>query len=365
MILETISLLNFKNIAEADITLSDNINCFLGNNGMGKTNLLDAIYYLSFCKSFYNISDSQNIRHGEEFFMIRGNYRSSDSDNKSEINCGVKLKQKKVFKRDKKEYEKLSEHIGYIPLVIVSPEDSELVKEGSDIRRKFIDQTLSQFNREYLSAVISYNKALTTRNIMLRRGDSESALYEVIETQMEYSANYVYKCRKEFINEFVKVFNNYYKEICGESESVSLSYTSHLSEADLSAQLAESRTKDQLLGYTTRGIHRDDLDMRLGEYNIKRVGSQGQTKSYAIALRFAQYEYLKKMGGKNPILLLDDIFDKLDANRVERIMNMVSTPDFGQIFITDTNREYLDAIVRKSDKNFKLFEVENGTIREL
>ena len=332
---------------------------------MGKTNLLDAIYYLSFCKSFYNISDTQNIRHGEEFFMIRGDYRNSDSDNISEIHCGVKLKQKKVFKRDKKEYDKLSDHIGYIPLVIVSPEDSELVKEGSDIRRKFIDQTLSQFNKEYLSAVIAYNKALTTRNVMLRKGDSEPALYEVIEAQMEYVANYVYKCRKEFIDEFVKVFNNYYNQICGEEESVTLSYTSHLASGNLSEQLAESRTKDLILGYTTRGIHRDDLEMKLGNHNIKRVGSQGQTKSYAIALRFAQYEYLKKMGKKNPILLLDDIFDKLDSNRVERIMNMVSTPDFGQIFVTDTNREYLDAIVRKSDKDFKLFEVENGGIKEL
>ncbi len=365
MILETISLLNFKNITEADITLSDNINCFLGNNGMGKTNLLDAIYYLSFCKSFYNISDTQNIKHGEEFFMIRGNYRDTKNNDVAEINCGVKIKQKKTFKRDKKEYSKLSEHIGYIPLVIVSPEDSELVKEGSEIRRKFIDQTLSQFNREYLSAVMAYNKALTTRNSMLRQENTEKTLFEVVEAQMEYAANCVFKYRKEFIEDFVSVFNKFYQEICGGGESVSLSYTSHLYDGDLSAQLANSRIKDTILGYTTRGIHRDDLDMRLGDYNIKRVGSQGQTKSFAIALRFAQYEYLKKMGGKSPILLLDDIFDKLDSNRVERIMNMVSTPEFGQIFITDTNREYLDAIIRKSGKDFKLFEVENGEIREL
>ena len=365
MILETISLLNFKNIAEADITFSENINCFLGNNGMGKTNLLDAIYYLSFCKSFYNISDSQNIKHGEEFFMIRGNYLNSKSGESSEINCGVKLKQKKTFKRDKKEYDKLSEHIGYIPLVIVSPEDSELVKEGSEVRRKFIDQTLSQFNREYLAAIIAYNKALTTRNVMLRRGDTEAALYEVIEAQMEYSANYIYKCRKEFIGSFVVVFNSFYQQICGGGESVTLSYSSHLNDGTLAEQLAQSREKDRILGYTTRGIHRDDLDMKLGNHNIKRVGSQGQTKTFAIALRFAQYEYLKKMGGKNPILLLDDIFDKLDSNRVERIMNRVSTPDFGQIFVTDTNREYLDAIVRKSDKKFKLFGVENGVIKEI
>ena len=365
MILETISLLNFKNIAEADIIFSENINCFLGNNGMGKTNLLDAIYYLSFCKSFYNISDTQNIKHGEEFFMIRGNYLNSKTGDTSEINCGVKLKQKKVFKRDKKEYDRLSEHIGYIPLVIVSPEDSELVKEGSEIRRKFIDQTLSQFNREYLSAIIAYNKALTSRNVMLRRGDTEASLYEVIEYQMEYSANYIHKCRKEFIDNFVNVFENFYQQICGGGESVELIYSSHLNDRTLSEQLAESREKDKILGYTTRGIHRDDLDMKLGDYNIKKVGSQGQTKTFAIALRFAQYEYLKKMGGKNPILLLDDIFDKLDSNRVERIMNMVSTPDFGQIFVTDTNREYLDAIVRKSDKKYKLFGVENGAIKEI
>ncbi len=365
MILESLSLLNFKNITEADITLSGNINCFLGNNGMGKTNLLDAIYYLSFCKSFYNISDSLNIKHNEDFFMLRGNYSDRQNGERTEINCGVRSKQKKIFKRDKKEYERLSEHIGFIPLVIVSPEDSELVKGNSEIRRKFIDQTLSQFNKEYLAALISYNKALTSRNVMLKRGDKESSLYEVIEIQMEYAANYVHKCRKAFIVDFIPVFNNYYSQICGGSEEVSLTYISHLNDGNLAEQLKENRGKDSILGYTSRGIHRDDLDMKLGEHSIKRIGSQGQTKSFSIALRLAQYEYLKKMGGKKPLLLLDDIFDKLDSNRVERIMNMVSSPDFGQIFVTDTNREYLDAIVKHCGNDFKLFSVENGIISEL
>lgn len=365
MILESLSLLNFRNISGADISFSANINCFLGNNGMGKTNLLDAVYYLSFCKSCSNIPDSQSIRRGEQFFMLRGDYATPGNEERTEIHCGVKPHQKKVFKRDRKEYDRLSEHIGFIPLVLVSPEDNELVREGSDIRRRFIDQTLSQFDREYLSAVMAYNRVLASRNALLRREEAEVSLYEIIEEQMEALAAFIHKRREVFIADFVPVFNSFYRDISGGGESVSLSYKSHMNEGSLQPQLSASRRRDLAVGYTTRGIHKDDLEMEMNGFPVKRFGSQGQMKSYSIALRFAQFDFLKSMGGKTPILLLDDIFDKLDAGRVERIMEIVSGDRFGQIFVTDTNREYLDGIVRKTGGDFKLFGVENGDIKEI
>ncbi|MEG1999001.1 MAG: DNA replication and repair protein RecF [Bacteroidales bacterium] len=365
MILENLSLLNFKNICGADISFSRNINCFLGNNGMGKTNLMDAVYYLSFCKSSSNIPDSQIIRHGEQMLMLRGSYLNIGNDERTEIQCGVKLHQRKVFKRDRKEYDRLSEHIGFIPLVLVSPEDNELVREGSDIRRRFTDQTLSQFDREYLVAIMAYNKALASRNAMLRREESEDALYDILEEQMTSLASIIHKRREDFIKDFVPVFNNFYSGVSGGNENVSLFYKSHLNEGELLPQLRDARKRDIAVGYSTRGIHKDDLDMVMDGFPVKRFGSQGQQRSFSIALRFAQFDFLKSKGGKTPILLLDDIFDKLDAGRVERIMEIVSGTGFGQIFVTDTNRKYLDGIVRKTGGDYKLFSVNNGDIKEI
>ena len=360
MVLEHLSIINYKNIAQAEMRFSPNINCFLGNNGMGKTNLLDAVYYLSFCKSFSNVIDSQNIKHDEDFFMLQGKYL--DGDQPEEIYCGMKRRTKKQFKRNKKEYDRLSDHIGFIPLVLVSPSDSELIAGGSDERRKFIDQVISQFDKQYLDSLIRYNTALQQRNALLKQDppESDESLYEIWEEQMDFYGQKIYESRKRFIDIFLPVFQEFYTILSQGKESVSLSYTSHCEKGHLAPLLAEVRERDKILGYTTRGIHKDELEMNLGDYPIKRIGSQGQNKTYLITLKLAQFDFLKRMGHTTPILLLDDIFDKLDSSRVEQIINLVSGDRFGQIFITDTNREYLDQIMRSQDRSFHLYTVENG-----
>ncbi|MGL4292845.1 MAG: DNA replication/repair protein RecF [Bacteroidales bacterium] len=361
MILERISIVNYKNISQADMNFSPNINCFLGNNGMGKTNLLDAVYYLSFCKSFSNVVDSQNIRHGEDFFMIQGFYRNQDR--LEEIYSGMKRRSKKQFKRNKKEYERLSDHIGFIPLVMVSPADSELISGGSEERRKFLDLVISQFDKQYLDALIRYNAALQQRNALLKQDPpvTDVSLFEIWEEQMAYYGRLVYESRSRFIEGFLPVFQEFYDFICQGKERVSLTYTSHLSKGDLAPMLAEVRERDLILGYTTRGIHKDELEMNLGEYPIKKIGSQGQNKTYLITLKLAQFDFLKRMGHTTPVLLLDDIFDKLDASRVEQIIKLVAGDRFGQIFITDTNRENLNRIIREQQHSFHLYTVEDGS----
>ncbi|MFZ4455767.1 MAG: DNA replication/repair protein RecF [Bacteroidales bacterium] len=365
MFLKQISIVNYKNIIQADFLFSPKINCFLGNNGMGKTNVLDAIYYLSFCKSFSNTIDNQNIRHEEEFFMIQGFYDLQGKD--EELYCGMKRKQKKQFKRNKKEYERLSDHIGLLPLVMISPEDSVLILGGSEERRKFIDQVISQSDRIYLDALIRYNKALTQRNAMLKNSVSgnDFSLMEILEEQMTQAAEYIYEKRCKFITDFTPIFQEYYTFICDGNESVSLEYDSHLKDGNLMEQLRLSRQKDQILGFTTKGIHKDDLEMQLGEYPLKRVGSQGQNKTYLIALKLSQFMFLKRASETTPILLLDDIFDKIDALRVEKIIRLVSGETFGQIFITDTNRKYLDKIIAEAHQNYHLYQVENGGFTQL
>ena len=359
MILNRLSILNFKNIAQADLELSSGINCFLGNNGMGKTNLLDAVYYLSFCKSSTNVIDSQYIKHEENFFMLQGYY---DRDGvPEELYCGLKRKQKKQFKRNKKEYSRLSDHIGFVPLVLVSPADSELIRGGSDERRKFLDLVISQFDKDYLNTLIRYNKASAQRNALLKDDVTEASLYEIWEEQMALYGLSIYNSRKAFLQEFIPVFQEFYDYISIGSEEVKLEYTSDIVRGDLSKQLASVRDRDRILGYTTRGIHRDDLEMRLGEYPMKRIGSQGQNKTFLVALKLAQFDFLNK-NGTTPILLLDDIFDKLDAHRVERIIKLVSGERFGQIFITDTNRKYLDEIIKQTGNSYHLYNVDDGNI---
>ena len=358
MILQQLSIINFKNIAQADLSFSDNINCFLGNNGMGKSNLLDAIYYLSFCKSFTHVVDSQNIRHGEEFFMLQGVYERNEMP--EVLSCGIRRRQKKSFKRNKKEYSRLSDHIGFAPLVMVSPDDITLIQGGSEERRRFIDMVISQWDKPYLDTLIRYNKALEQRNTLLRQEVSDPMLYEIWEEQMAHAATIIYDTRNRFLNEFIPVFNRFYNLISNGNEQVGLSYRSHMSDGNILQQLADTRSRDLILGYTTKGIHRDDMEMTLDEYPMKRIGSQGQCKTYLIALKLAQYDFLAHNGNTTPILLLDDLFDKLDSERVERIMQLVSSDIFGQIFITDTNREYLDRIVRRTTAQHSLYSVSNG-----
>ncbi len=358
--LKKISLINYKNIRQAEIEFSSGINCFIGLNGSGKTNLLDAVYYLSCCKSHTGSLDSQNITHDEDFFVLQGEYAAGDRH--EYIYCGLKRRQKKQFKRNKKEYERLSDHVGILPLVLISPDDSRLLTDGSDERRRFMDSIISQNDRDYLHALINYNTALTQRNSLLKSDSWDTALYEIWEEQLARYGTSIYEKRQAFITDFLPIFSNYYRQLSQDSETVSLAYISQLEKGDLAAQLQTSRERDLILGYTTKGTHRDDLETRLGDFPIKRVGSQGQNKTYLIALKLAQFNFIAQQTGITPILLLDDIFDKLDSLRVRQIIRLVSEKNFGQIFITDTNREHLDKILAQLGQEARIFMVENGEI---
>lgn len=365
MILERLSILSYKNIDQADLTFSSKLNCFLGNNGMGKTNLLDAIYYLSFCKSHNNQIDSQNIKHDADFALIQGYYKNSDGS-EDEFFGSLRRRQKKQFKRNKKEYDKLSDHIGCLPLVMVSPADTDLITGGSDERRKFVDVVLSQFDKEYLHTLIRYNKALQQRNALLKSDmQVDDTLFELWEEQLHTEGHIIHTKRQQFIEQFIPTFQYYYNFICQSNEVVNLSYESQLTDEELFSQLKRKRDRDKILGYTTSGIHRDDLDMCLGDYSMKKVGSQGQNKTYVVAMKLAQFDFLQKAGHATPILLLDDIFDKLDSSRVEQIVKLVAGDNFGQIFITDTNREHLDEILKGLDSDYHLYLVNGGEINQL
>lgn len=330
---------------------------------MGKTNLLDAVYYLSFCKSSVTVNDSQNIFHEEPFFMIQGNYMT-DSGINEEISCGMKRGEKKQFKRNKKSYDRLSDHIGTVPLVMVSPADNVLIAGGSEERRRFVDMVISQYDSEYLNALIRYNRVLQQRNVMLRSDVMPDAeMFSLIEEMMVAEAMSIHQGRKQFVEELVPVFSRFHTIITGGNEEVALLYRSHMNDNDLRELLAASRADDRSLGYTSKGVHRDELVMKLGGYPIRKEGSQGQNKSFLVALKLAQYDFLLRKGGETPILLLDDIFDKLDSNRVEQIVNLVSGDGFGQIFITDVNREHTDSILEKIDGAYRLFEVEQGEVK--
>ena len=365
MILKRISILNYKNLEQVELSFSPKLNCFFGQNGMGKTNLLDAVYFLSFCKSAGNPIDSQNICHDADFFVIQGFYEAADGT-PEEIYCGMKRRQKKQFKRNKKEYTRLSDHIGFLPLVMVSPADSELIAGGSDERRRFMDVVISQYDKEYLDALIRYNKALVQRNTLLKSEQPvEEELFLVWEEMMAQAGEVVFRKGEAFIREFIPIFQSFYSFISQDREKVGLSYDSHARDASLLEVLKESRARDQIMGYSLRGVHKDELNMLLGDFPIKREGSQGQNKTYLVALKLAQFDFLKRTGTTVPLLLLDDIFDKLDASRVEQIIKLVAGDSFGQIFITDTNREHLDRILHKVGSDYKMFRVEQGTVAEM
>lgn len=365
MILKRISIHNYKNLEQVELSFSPKLNCFFGQNGMGKTNLLDAVYFLSFCKSAGNPIDSQNICHDADFFVIQGFYEAADGT-PEEIYCGMKRRQKKQFKRNKKEYTRLSDHIGFLPLVMVSPADSELIAGGSDERRRFMDVVISQYDKEYLDALIRYNKALVQRNTLLKSEQPvEEELFLVWEEMMAQAGEVVFRKREAFIREFIPIFQSFYSFISQDREKVGLSYDSHARDASLLEVLKESRARDQIMGYSLRGVHKDELNMLLGDFPIKREGSQGQNKTYLVALKLAQFDFLKRTGTTVPLLLLDDIFDKLDASRVEQIIKLVAGDSFGQIFITDTNREHLDRILHKVGSDYKMFRVEQGTVAEM
>ncbi|MBR1462942.1 MAG: DNA replication and repair protein RecF [Prevotella sp.] len=365
MILKKISIINFKNIKEASLDLSPKMNCLIGRNGVGKTNFLDAVYYLSFCRSAYNSIDSQVICHGEPFFVLEASY-DNDLGDPMQVYCGMKVGAKKHFKRNKKEYKRLSEHIGMIPLIFVSPSDTLLIEGGSEERRRLMDVVISQYDRGYIEALNRYNKALQQRNVLLKQEEEpDETLMAICEEQMAMEGEVVYQKRDAFVKELIPLFQHIYQSISEEREEVSLNYISHCQRGALLDVIRRDRFKDRAVGYSLHGIHRDELEMTLGGYSMKKEGSQGQNKTYVIALKLAQFSFLKRTpGNTTPLLLLDDIFDKLDAGRVEQIIRLVSSEEYGQIFITDTNRDHLDKILQRTGFDYKIFSVDGGEIKE-
>lgn len=367
MYLKKLSLLNFKNYRELNLTFSERANCFVGNNGEGKTNLLDAIYYLSFCKSFFNSMDSQNILHDEPYFMVKGTYLREEIE--EEVNCGLKRNQKKQFRLNGKEYQRLADHIGLIPLVMVSPQDSDIITGGSEIRRGFIDSAVSQFDKVYLNHLISYNKVIVQRNTLLKQFAENNSFnaesLDVWDSQLIRLAPAIYNTRIDFINRLIPIFQTYYKFLTGNKEKVKIVYESHLENADYTTVLKDSLKRDLILQYTTTGIHKDDLVFVIDEYPIKKFGSQGQQKSFVIALKLALFDFIKGVKKYKPILLLDDVFDKLDNRRVEQLIELVNGDSFGQIFITDTHPERMYQIFSTIFDDYKIFTVEGGTVKNV
>ena len=363
MILENISIINYKNIKGVNLDLSPKINCLIGHNGVGKTNFLDAIYYLSFCRSANNPIDSQIIMHDENFFMLEGNYRTEQGDIEN-IYCGMKRGTKKHFKRNKKEYKRLSQHIGLVPLIYVSPSDSSLIEGGSEERRRLMDVVISQYDHSYIELLSNYNKALQQRNALLKMEEEpDSSLLDIWEQEMARNGELLFQKRLAFVDELVPIFQQIYQQISGQREIVSLRYISHCQRGPLLDVIQRDRFKDRAVGYSLHGVHRDDLEMLIGDFQMKREGSQGQNKTFVLALKLAQFDFLRRTSSTTtPLLLLDDIFDKLDAQRVESIVQLVSGDNFGQIFITYTNRDHLDKILSKSDGEYKIFTVEGGDI---
>ncbi|MBN1187608.1 MAG: DNA replication/repair protein RecF [Bacteroidales bacterium] len=359
MYLKSINLLNFKNYEQAELEFSSKINCFVGNNGVGKTNLLDAIHYLSMSKSYFNTVDSQNIQHEKDFFVIQGYFEKDGEE--EEIYCGIKRNKRKQFKRNKKEYQKLSEHIGLLPIVMISPADSSLILEGSEERRKFLNAVISQYDKKYLNNTINYNHALTQRNVLLknfnRSGKFDAASLEIWDDQLIPLGERIYKCRKDFSEKLVPIFQKYYDFISKGNEKVALAYESQLQQDSFRNLLSASVQKDRILEYTTTGIHKDDLILKLGDNPIKKIGSQGQQKTFLVALKLAKFDFIKKVNGFNPILLLDDIFDKFDNERVTQIVQLVADDNFGQIFITDTDQERWDNILRQLKIEHNIFKI--------
>lgn len=366
MILEHLSVIGYRNVAQADLDFCTKINAFVGLNGTGKTTLLDAVYYLSFCKSSLGATDSILTKHGMDGFMIHGQYCSElqNSQGQVTVSAGYQLNKRKHFSYNKKEYSRYSDHIGVIPLVISSPSDLDLIGGVSADRRKFMDMIISQYDKEYLSALIYYTHALEQRNSMLRSGQTDDALYSAVEYNMNIYAKIIYSKRCRFVAELVPLFGECYGAIGAEAEKVAVEYSSCLSNGALDAQLEQSRRKDMILGYTSVGVHRDDLEMTLDGFAVRKEASQGQKKNFLIALRFAQYKMLKSLCNTEPILLLDDLFDKLDNVRVSNIIKFVSSRDFGQIFITDTTQNRLDDMLQEYCGNdYRLFQVSAGMVK--
>lgn len=367
MYLKKLILNNFKNYHQADLEFCPGINCFVGNNGVGKTNILDAIHYLSLSKSFFNNLDIINIKHEEDFFIIQGLFdRDGEEDN---IFCSFMKHKQKVLKRNGKDYAKLSEHVGRYPVVMISPADISLISEGSEERRKFLNKIISQYNSGYLDSALKYNKALQQRNRLLKdfnaSGRFDIDMLAVWDSQLVNYGRIIYREREMLVNELIPVFQDYYSLISNKAEPVRLSYQSHLNGGDFEKLLAGTLNRDRFLEYTTVGVHKDDLILEMKGHPVKMLGSQGQQKSYLVALKLAKFDYIKRKAGFAPILLLDDIFDKFDALRVEQIIRLVGNHRFGQIFITDTHQSRLHEILNNLDADFRLFRISSNGVDEI
>lgn len=358
MFLQKLSLSNFKNYEQADLVFSEKINCLTGNNGVGKTNLLDAVHYLAFCKSYFNPADTQNIRHGQEYFAVIGTFMRAGETSET-VQCIQKRNQRKRFLLNKKEYERLADHIGNFPLVMISPYDRDLINEGSEVRRKYIDSVISQFDKLYLDDLIQYNKALAQRNALLKnfaeRGYFDRTQLEIWDEQLSSLCSSIFSKRRDFLESFIPIFQHYYTYISGNAEKVGISYESQLNNAGMDILLSEHLARDRAAQFTTAGIHKDDLEFTLDEFPVKKYGSQGQQKSFVVAIKLAQFDYTRNIKGYKPILLLDDVFDKLDDTRVQQLISLAGNNQFGQVFITDTSGERIRRIFDAMEIDHKFF----------
>lgn len=359
MNLKTLTLLNYKNFEDQSFSFDNKINCFVGPNGIGKTNVLDAIYHLSYGKSYFNPVSSQNIKHDADYFVVDGIYNKDDRDEK--IVVSLKRGNKKIIKRNGKVYDRFSDHIGFLPLVIISPADRDLIIEGSETRRKFVDSVISQSDKAYLNDLIAYNKTLSQRNSLLKyfavNNTFDQDTLTVYDEQLVQFGMPIFEKRQAFIKTFSPIFLERYKAISNDNETVNLQYKSDLFEGEFIDLLEQNTKKDKALQYSSIGIHKDDLKFDIEGYPIKKYGSQGQQKSFLIALKLAQFDFLKSESGVLPILLLDDVFDKLDEQRVGQIISLVDTDNFGQIFISDTHPERTENAIKQVHQSYKMFDL--------
>ncbi len=361
MYLKKLVLINFKNIAQAEITLSERLNCFVGDNGAGKTNVLDAVYYLSMSKSALTMTDGQSVRHGEDFFVVEGTY-AGDSGSNDTVNCSFLRRSGKVLKLNGKEYDRMADHVGRFPVVMVSPQDSVLITDAAEERRRYLNAFLSQLDRDYLASLMRYNAVLAERNRFLKSSSDEQML-QIYDMQLADHAARIYERRRDIIERMRPLVAEFYRQLSGDREQVEIEYRSELASASMGELLLASRERDIVNGFTTSGVHRDDVSLRIGGYPLRKYGSQGQQKSFLMSLKLAQYRILAEVCGERPLLLLDDLFDKLDTSRVENLLTLVAGDDFGQIFITDCNRSRLETILSRAGEKYALFMVEGGDIR--
>ena len=361
MYLKKLVLINFKNIAQAEITLSERLNCFVGDNGAGKTNVLDAVYYLSMSKSALSMTDGQSVRHGEDFFVVEGTY-AGDSGSNDTVNCSFLRRSGKVLKLNGKEYDRMADHVGRFPVVMVSPQDSVLITDAAEERRRYLNAFLSQLDRDYLASLMRYNAVLAERNRFLKNSSDEQML-QIYDMQLADHAARIYERRRDIIERMRPLVAEFYRQLSGDREQVEIEYRSELASASMGELLLASRERDIVNGFTTSGVHRDDMSLRIGGYPLRKYGSQGQQKSFLMSLKLAQYRILTEVCGERPLLLLDDLFDKLDTSRVENLLTLVAGDDFGQIFITDCNRSRLETILSRAGEKYALFMVEGGDIR--